>query len=108
MDWDHHDSRGAVLPLNSGYILTSRMPQQQLFERHPAVKAQRFRAKPADGPGCDFEDYSLLPVVAQLRVNRTVGETQGADRLFGCRDQSRRLEARRRDIDGLLEEGSIQ
>ena len=70
-----------------GDILAGGMAQQQLFERHPAVEAQGFGAKPADGPGRYFEHHGLPAVVAQFGVNRAAREAQGADRLFGRRDQ---------------------
>ena len=89
------------------------MSQHQLLERDAGAEAQRARAQASDRAGGDLDHVHAVTVTVEVQPQlRVYGPLHEADRRAGtCGDDlgaTQRLgrQARRRDVDGLLEVGT--
>src|SRR4051812_6866198 len=88
------------------------MAEDHLLERHPQPEAQRARAQPADRARGELQDGDAAACAdAHLRMNGTLGEAKRSCSVAGSaldRLEHRRRLTRRRDVDRLLEVGTVE
>src|SRR5437660_2172349 len=110
-DRKHHHPDGAALSLERADLHAERLTKDQLLQRQAGAEAERARAQPADGPRGYFDHRGPVAIHPQLGVHRPIPETQRLGCPCGARgnlglDGGRKT--RRRDVDGPLEERTIQ
>ena len=82
-----------------------------MFEAHPRPEREQPRAVASDGAAGDLDDPRIAVVDAQLGVHRALGQAVGGASCahpLGRERLDRFRQPRRRDVDRLFEEGTVE